>query len=237
MSNLRDRILKSVNPNVDTAERITRNIINIDKDAEYREMIQRLRNAIINGENITKRLKLEKTQFYTNYLPVNLKDKTNLTRSLSLGEYIVRPALLARAIKELDKKNKETKVRKWISDIMRSVMELESRIKTKDLIDQKDIIEEYLLEIVDRKKGFFDTLLETRSEILDTIIKNYKEKIDKDIEQETEIKYLLDILERTTSGKINIVYNRDLENKYIEYLLNGNDNCMEGIRTLIVAKR
>ncbi|KAL6122537.1 hypothetical protein NUSPORA_00386 [Nucleospora cyclopteri] len=201
--------------------------INVDlgenRDKMYKEMIYRLRKGITDKDNMVQKIGNEKNEFYRDFLPVEDSERYKLALSLSLGSFVIRLPALFDMIQKINIPKKSLAIRRWISELMSIVQELEMQIERKSLVDQKMITKEFLLGCIQRKNSKFDKIFEVRSEIMDLALFNFSDLIEENIAQEKEIKNMIEVADNITTGKIPIKYNRDITEKYIQYLISTNE--------------
>ena len=124
-------------------------------------------------------MSLEKEEFYRVYEKIS-KAEINRTRiSLSLGGAIINLPGILNMIENVNIPKKSKTVRKWITELMKIVEELELKTRTKSLFDQKVIILEFLRSCLDRKSSDYDFAFEIRSNILELAFRDAKEQISR----------------------------------------------------------
>ncbi|ORD94106.1 hypothetical protein ECANGB1_1129 [Enterospora canceri] len=224
---LRDLIMKKQSDLDQRRKDGTKLVDDQERDKMYKEMLHRLRLAVINGSNIVKKIEDEKNALYRDYIDVPAVEKYKLLIELSLGGFVVRLQALYTEIRRIEIPKKEAAVRKWINEFMAIVEDLELRTRTKTLMEQKTIIREFLLGCLYRKNTKFDKIFEMRSEIMDLALTDFNEYIAENIKQEEEIRNMITVVENIRSGRIDIKHNKDITDKYVKYLLNGDDSDKE----------
>lgn len=193
----------------------------------YVEMIQRLKNSISNGENVTKKINEEKINFYKDYAVVTSQERQKILMDLSLGGFILRLPSLFTFIQKIEIPKKSVTVKKWIMEFFKIIEDLELRTKTKELIEQKSIIREFLIGCLYRKNHAYDKIFEMRSEIMDLVLTNFNDYVEENIKQEEEIRRMIQVVDNIATGKITVVYSKDIREKFIVYLLTGLDSDKE----------
>ncbi|ORE00247.1 hypothetical protein A0H76_1821 [Hepatospora eriocheir] len=186
-------------------------------------MIFRLRDNLLNGDNMYKKILLEKREFYKNKIDVPENEIEKMIISLSLGGYVIRIPKLAETVFKMYSHDKASKVKIWVKEIMKSVSDLESITKTKNLLEQKEILKEYLMDFITNNSKISENLLKVKSEITSEIAKNYEDLIKENIEQVNEIRKLIKLIDHISKGHINIKYSTTLTDKYIKFLLSESD--------------
>lgn len=192
-------------------------------DKQYKEMMQRIKSHIVNGGNLVNKLKVEKENFYNKYVDIDEDQRINLILNLSLGGFIVRLPAMYTNIKKLQINKKNEAIRKWVTEFMKVVEDLGLKTKNKSLVEQKIILSEFLKNCLYRKDHKFDKMFEMRSEILDLSLDSFKDYMQENVQQEEEIKKMIFTVENIRDGSLNIKFNRDITEKYINYLNTGSE--------------
>ncbi|OQS54938.1 hypothetical protein EHP00_1301 [Ecytonucleospora hepatopenaei] len=208
---------------------ITEEIQKEDLNKEYGAMLMRIKKFLINGGNLVKKLELEKSNFYKKYENVSKEEKYKLMVSLSLGGFIVRLPAMQNNIRKIQIAKKREAVNKWVSEFMKIVEDLHSHTRNKELIDQKIFIHEFLENCLYRKDHKFDKIFEMRSEILDLSLNSFEEYMQENVKQEEEIKKMIFTLSNIKDGKLDIIFNKDIITKYINFLLSNNEKDKENL--------
>lgn len=196
--------------------------INMEKN--YLNMLLRIRESILNGQNIVKKLNEEKIEFYKDFVKISANDQYRIMVELALGGFIIRPSSLLTMIQRLHIPKKEIIVRKWITEFMKIVEQLERKLRHKQLIDQKILIKEFLVGWLYRKNVEYDKIFEKRSEIMDLTLDNFNDYINENKYQEEEIKHMITVIDNINVGTINIICGKNITDQFIKYLLSGNDD-------------
>lgn len=197
---------------------------NIDMEKKYLKMLLRIRESILNNQNIVKKLNEEKIEFYKDFIQIPANEQYRVMVELSLGGFIIRPSSLLTMIQRLHIPKKEIIVKKWITEFMQIVEQLERKLRHKQLIDQKILIKEFLTGWLYRKNIEYDKVFEKRSEIMDLALDSFNDYTDENKYQEEEIKHMITVIDNINVGTINIICGKNITDKFIKYLLSGNDD-------------
>lgn len=203
------------------SDNMTGSIADPGKDKEYREMILRIKEHVVENLNINKKIELERNNFYRNYIDISRMKKEKI--SLNLAGTIFSPKELAKIIYRINIPNKKSVIRKWINNIFKPLEELEY-IKIKSITEQKFVIIDFIKECITQKRGNYDEAIETRNIILKAA-KLSQQKIEDYLKKQSlENKRILKLIENTKDDKWILKFSKQIKEDYINYLLTLQDD-------------
>lgn len=193
-----------------------RQIFDPKRDAEFRKMILRLREAILENLDIGDMISKEKDEFYRTFRAVKNVRKGKI--SLSLGGSILNPKDMLELVSKIDAKDKTKAVREWV-DIILEPIEVLQMNGMKSFVEQKFIVLDFLRECLERKTGMYDSAFEARSQIMKAAKLDDAQIQNVLLKQEHNSRSLLRLVENMREEPWIVRYNRQIKDDYVRYLL------------------
>ncbi|KAK6089514.1 hypothetical protein P3W45_001513 [Vairimorpha bombi] len=209
-------------------------LIEDNKENAYIRMIKALSDSRYGEDGLNVNLSKERFEFYRENVTLSKEQIIESKISLNLGGSIFGPSLLLNLIKRLTIQNKREIVKRSVSSFLEPLKILHENSINRSFMDKKKQIIEFLINCLEIRNGTYrqkvDEAFYNRSILIEHFIQENGAEDDLfktlDELQEEEIKKLIYIFENMTEEQMGsvIIHDRRLEEKYLNYLCDGQDS-------------